>query len=78
MTNVTIDNGHVTYADGTTRPASAEEVALYNEVLRMRSALNEVAVCGTGFLQGACDADCVARTMKQIVAEYRSETAGAV
>ncbi len=31
--------------------------------------LQELITCGGGYLAGRCDADCVARTMSQLVAE---------
>lgn len=36
----------------------------------LQSALGELYTCGSGFLAGRCDADCVARTMTQIVREF--------
>jgi hypothetical protein len=32
--------------------------------------LQELTACGGGFLAGRCDADCVARTMTQLVGEF--------
>lgn len=32
--------------------------------------LQELIACGGGFLAGRCDADCVARTMTQLVGEF--------
>jgi hypothetical protein len=32
--------------------------------------LQELVTCGGGYLAGRCDADCVARTMTELVAEF--------
>lgn len=36
----------------------------------LQAALSEVYTCGSGYLAARCDADCVARTMKQIMGEF--------
>lgn len=54
-------------ADGTL-PASPE-------VTRLWQALGELYVCGSGYLADRCDADCVARTMTEMVHEYPPATA---
>lgn len=35
--------------------------------------LQELLACGGGYLAGRCDADCVARTMTQLVGEFGAE-----
>lgn len=36
----------------------------------LEAVLHEIYVCGSGYLAGRCDADCVARTITQIVGEF--------
>lgn len=36
----------------------------------LEAALFEIHTCGSGYLADRCDADCVARTMTQIMAEF--------
>ena len=48
-------------SDGT--PHNAEAQALHGT-------LAELMGCGSGYLAGRCDADCVARTMTQMVHEF--------
>lgn len=40
------------------------------EVAHLWQALGELYVCGSGYLADRCDADCVARTMTQMVHEF--------
>lgn len=47
--------------DGT--PVDAASAELY-------PVLQELTACGGGYLAGRCDADCVARTMTQLVGEF--------
>ena len=44
-------------------PSTPEHVELWQ-------ALRELYVCGSGYLADRCDADCVARTMTQMVHEF--------
>lgn len=46
-------------------PVDGRSAALY-------PVLQELVACGGGYLAGRCDADCVARTMTQLVSEYGS------
>ena len=57
-------------ADAETAPASQSP-----QSVALEAALAEVYTCGSGYLAERCDADCVARTMTQIVAEF-GEPAG--
>ncbi len=50
-------------AGGDGRPADAQARELY-------PALEELITCGSGYLAGRCDADCVARTMTEMVREF--------
>lgn len=45
------------------RPADAASRELF-------PALQELITCGSGYLAGRCDADCVARTMTEMVNEF--------
>jgi hypothetical protein len=36
----------------------------------LHAALAEIYTCGSGYLAGRCEADCVARTMAQIMREF--------
>lgn len=36
----------------------------------LRAVLAELLTCGSGYLAGRCDADCVARTITYLVGEY--------
>lgn len=40
------------------------------QAAELRSVLAELMTCGSGYLAGRCDADCVARTMTYLVGEY--------
>lgn len=46
---------------------SSEDIA---EAEQLGAALREIHTCGSGYLADRCDADCVARTMTQIMAEF--------
>ncbi|MBN9607727.1 MAG: hypothetical protein BGO26_09680 [Actinobacteria bacterium 69-20] len=50
-------------AGGDGRPTDAQARHLY-------PALEELMTCGSGYLAGRCDADCVARTMTEMVHEF--------
>lgn len=40
------------------------------EARNLQAVLAELATCGSGYLQGRCDAACVARTMSRVVREF--------
>lgn len=40
------------------------------EAQELYAALAELLTCGSGYLAGRCDADCVVRTMTQMVSEF--------
>ncbi|HEX7322505.1 MAG TPA: hypothetical protein VF299_06145 [Mycobacterium sp.] len=40
------------------------------EVRALHHVLSELRVCGSGYLEGLCDAACVARTMTEVVREF--------
>lgn len=58
-------------AQGALGPGASEQAR------ELDAAVAEVHTCGSGYLAGRCDADCVARTMTQVVADF-GETAGGV
>lgn len=41
-----------------------------HEAAELLPALQELITCGSGYLAGRCDADCVARTMTEMVREF--------
>jgi hypothetical protein len=52
-------------------PASGDGGASASEAAHeLRAALAEIYTCGTGYLADRCDADCVARTMVEIMREF--------
>ena len=56
-------------ADGL--PGSGDGGASASEAAHeLRAALAEIYTCGTGYLADRCDADCVARTMAEIMREF--------
>lgn len=54
---------HERTAGGDGRPHDPEAIAL-------QRVLSELLGCGSGYLAGQCDADCVARTMTYMVGEF--------
>jgi hypothetical protein len=53
------------------RPGSGDGGASASEAAHeLRAALAEIYTCGTGYLADRCDADCVARTMVEIMREF--------
>jgi predicted trehalose synthase len=51
------------------RPAD-DLVSTSTAVEELHAALAEIYTCGTGYLADRCDADCVARTMAEIMREF--------
>lgn len=51
-------------------------IAATPELVELWQALGELYGCGSGYLADRCDADCVARTMTQMVREFPPEAAG--
>lgn len=43
---------------------------LDSDAARLMPVLQELITCGGGYLAGRCDADCVARTMTELVGEF--------
>jgi len=53
------------------RPDSGDGGASASQAAHeLRAALAEIYTCGTGYLADRCDADCVARTMVEIMREF--------
>lgn len=52
------------------RQAAGEDVSAGSgEIRHLDAAMKEIYVCGSGYLAQRCGADCVARTMTQIMGE---------
>lgn len=53
--------------------AGRGEVPMDAEAEDLQEVLAELMTCGSGYLAGRCDADCVARTMTQMVHEFGTD-----
>lgn len=51
-------------------PSGRASESTGHDARELVGALNEVYTCGSGYLAGRCDADCVMRTMTDIVEEF--------
>lgn len=54
------------YAAGTSPQPTAETRSVYSPA-QLQEILAEIHNCGSGYLEQRCDADCVVRTMRQMV-----------
>lgn len=71
-TKIIVKDGSIVTGTGI-RPATLQEERLYAENVLLHKALAEVSACGSGFLRGDCDVDCVSRTMVEIVRDFRGD-----
>lgn len=63
-------SGAATHVPGAAEPGhAASENVPSHDLPELMAAAGEVYTCGSGYLAGRCDADCVMRTMADIVAE---------
>lgn len=64
-------SGAATHVPGAAGPghAASEDVSSH-DLPELMAAAGEVYTCGSGYLAGRCDSDCVMRTMADIVAEF--------
>ncbi len=66
------ENAHSNSADHAGEPVAGPPTAeaARRESRELQAALAEVHTCGSGFRAQRCDADCVVRTMSQIVQDF--------